>query len=1193
MRQILLAFLFVCFVFFTAEGQTVAQTALLKRLLDLPAPPPVNAEESQQKRERPPEFYLPGNIPPDDAPIEDLLDYWEKQNSAYDEFRYNQAPGKETLKRILDAVEKDHTILPNYLKILSTEPEAAELVKRIYQNEMQAQALQPYWFDRVRTWLRNNSDLFIGELIESAKSVRLENGFLRNQQDLISLAKVDWERAKPIVDQFESNPAQAELYTLAKYVLYHNAVKTGNSSDIERYRGELKKLVEDKKASYKTRDLAMDALVLGGDFPDRKDWYLSLLEDETLLELQENGFTGLTTLVRFLPNERESWMPEMLRMLDGQNPTLRSVAVRNILQIGGFKEKEVLVKLLPWLSDPKWARESRDYERRFLIILLREVEIPESVPGLITAVSNPSDEHRMEAAKTLVKYKSVEAITVLRRLLFNNENHELRESLIEALVAVGGFSDDEMMNALEAYAFFHIAREKERAAREDSDTEDDEDDEDETPVPVEISLGEYLFEYQSPTDGLVSRTIERIKTLQKTNPDVSALLLSIMEKWEHPLVDLEMLGWMTSGKANVETVLKLLAKRNEIRERVPNELSALREKNGLMRALGSVMLEDKNDLSDILRAADAETLTSLLAFARLVRAPLPVTEVAPLLKSENKTLALAAERYLEAEDSTQARTFLLAQFKSETRILGANQGFVPNEKDDFESLQPLLSSLFRSVNGSTFANAKLDGLYKTEKNLRQEIAANPDLLAVYGFVLNYSSASHIVRLYKDKIVYTYNEDNARYWEKQLTPNDHEVLTRFLIEKRIDNLAPINVDYMEEYGYPAGEFLMFGRNGGRRIFYQGYGVPEKLSGLAGLFETFGKEGVKLRYRLADKINGLEVLLADDNLTAKAVWKDKNDFRLLVADESERQLISEEIERQEKLERASGLTGGDLYEKQRERRTAAAYRHYSWRLFADGKPGADKIQEPAGIKYLSNTRQGVAISYNYAYAIEPNSFQRQIFDGEIEATDGALLKIGVSGAKTVIKEGLYQNPVVSADKKWVVVAKADEGFYLPNYVVRINLQTGREFRVNLPPADDFNAVAAIPGQNKILLLRKKDEEYSYRKNNPSPNTPEYYLLDPATGATQIARGEFRPLEQQTFRALQASAAPNEFWAALYNEKLNLTEIGYYNTLNLSFKPLMKLPDIELDSMDIWVDQTAAKVYFVYEGHLLSVPLTNQTN
>ncbi|HVE59916.1 MAG TPA: hypothetical protein VNB22_24090, partial [Pyrinomonadaceae bacterium] len=247
-------------------------------------------------------------------------------------------------------------------------------------------------------------------------------------------------------------------------------------------------------------------------------------------------------------------------------------------------------------------------------------------------------------------------------------------------------------------------------------------------------------------------------------------------------------------------------------------------------------------------------------------------------------------------------------------------------------------------------------------------------------------------------------------------------------------------------------------------------------------------------------------------------------------------------------------------------------------------------------------------------DPRAWQVRAGNYEIRTSEeeGELYKVSPSQPPVKFKEGVYSSPIVTADGKWVIVTKVTENWGEPQSIVRINLQTAKEFPVNLPPADIFNAVTFIPAQNKVLVYRaKRTNYYGYRQNqaedeeeeksviptvkddkNPSPQTPEYYLIDAATGATQAVKGEFQPLEDLTYRPLQAAAsAPDEFWAAIYDKKAKETSVGRYNTKTFAFQPVTKLPDIALDSMDIWVDEKEAKVYFVYAGHLLAAPLTGK--
>jgi hypothetical protein len=85
-----------------------------------------------------------------------------------------------------------------------------------------------------------------------------------------------------------------------------------------------------------------------------------------------------------------------------------------------------------------------------------------------------------------------------------------------------------------------------------------------------------------------------------------------------------------------------------------------------------------------------------------------------------------------------------------------------------------------------------------------------------------------------------------------------------------------------------------------------------------------------------------------------------------------------------------------------------------------------------------------------------------------------------------------------------------------------------------------------------------------------------------------GEARPLSAQTFRPLQPTMRLNEYWAALPNRDRGDTVVGRFESRLLRFTPVLKLPKINFSTMDMWVDESEDKVYFVYSGHLLRVPL-----
>ena len=125
------------------------------------------------------------------------------------------------------------------------------------------------------------------------------------------------------------------------------------------------------------------------------------------------------------------------------------------------------------------------------------------------------------------------------------------------------------------------------------------------------------------------------------------------------------------------------------------------------------------------------------------------------------------------------------------------------------------------------------------------------------------------------------------------------------------------------------------------------------------------------------------------------------------------------------------------------------------------------------------------------------------------------------------------------------------------------------------------------NKVVLRRGTDEYVAPGKPK-GPDRSEYFLLDPATGIARTVAGDFRPLRQTGTRFLQPTEKPDEYWAAVPDEQKNHTQIGRYSVKDFSFKPVMVVPQLIFDSMTMWVDAGKAKVYVVYKGQLLRLPL-----
>ena len=185
----------------------------------------------------------------------------------------------------------------------------------------------------------------------------------------------------------------------------------------------------------------------------------------------------------------------------------------------------------------------------------------------------------------------------------------------------------------------------------------------------------------------------------------------------------------------------------------------------------------------------------------------------------------------------------------------------------------------------------------------------------------------------------------------------------------------------------------------------------------------------------------------------------------------------------------------------------------------------------------------------------------------------------------------SPVVTTNGRWLVVSKYDESS--GSQLVRINLANNREYKVGAEDQYLSKAVCYLPSRNLVLVSgadesdEHSDEYVESRHTSAYETGLGYHFLNPDTGVVIAAVGEVRPLAHQTFRRLQPVVGTTaEFWAAIPRGKAG-TLFGIYSTRNFSFKPVLRLPKIIFDSVEMWVDEGEKKVYFIHEGHLLSAP------
>ena len=195
-------------------------------------------------------------------------------------------------------------------------------------------------------------------------------------------------------------------------------------------------------------------------------------------------------------------------------------------------------------------------------------------------------------------------------------------------------------------------------------------------------------------------------------------------------------------------------------------------------------------------------------------------------------------------------------------------------------------------------------------------------------------------------------------------------------------------------------------------------------------------------------------------------------------------------------------------------------------------------------------------------------------------------------TRIRQGNYSEPVVTSNGRWVVASKFSEE--RGHSLVRVNLINNREYPMRTENYGATKPIAYIPSVNKVLVTSYGEEEdhgeefeNSTDKASAYDDGRGYYFFDPETGSLTPSVGEVRPIAQQTFRGLQPAVTAGEFWAAIPRGTAG-TLVGVYSSKTFTFRPILKLPKLIFDSTEMWVDAPAQRVWFTYQGHVLSAPL-----
>jgi hypothetical protein len=241
----LLALLFGCYL--TSWAQSPKEpNDLLRQLLSAPAPPPPDPEPAgERKTNRPLKFFDLENVPLDDAPLQDLHDYWNHWATRPNRSR----PSTTVSQRLLDSAVDDFRLLDRFLTLFPSCPTFAEKIKQVFDKEAGNPEFERYQ-PGYKKWLLFNSKYFVAELLAKASKAKDNEkyGGVDNAQELIALAKVDWSTAEPLL-QTLVNTAKQRTSALALSLLYQHSVAEKDADAELKFREKLLSIASDRNLS--------------------------------------------------------------------------------------------------------------------------------------------------------------------------------------------------------------------------------------------------------------------------------------------------------------------------------------------------------------------------------------------------------------------------------------------------------------------------------------------------------------------------------------------------------------------------------------------------------------------------------------------------------------------------------------------------------------------------------------------------------------------------------------------------------------------------------------------------------------------------------------------------------------------------------------------------------------------------------
>ena len=1084
--------------------------------------------------------------PADDAPLKALLDYWRNRTA---EEEWEAKPTARVAERLLAAAENRPWLFPSLLAVLPDESATHDRIHRVWAAASREDDVA--WRKEVAEWLKRHSRYLREEFIQDVRAQMREGASQQNFELVKDLARLDWEAAQPMLAT-----APPEMRNL---IVYEHAVKHGGSEDQKALRPALQALLTQSTDSG-WKAWALQTLMTS-EWAGRDEWFASLFADPRLTGVrveieQEKKATpddgkDETPAEKFLNTEQiESHLlffpllknpkelaPIVLRLVGDKNRLVHEGAVFTLAEwlseIRGKKWNDALPiihdvarALTPWLTNASWANKD---SRPSYVYSLQFLKLPEALDGLGWILENDEDDTlRSVAAECLTAYRNPVAAPALRRALERTTDEAEREKYITALYECGGFTDDEIAVALEAFARKLIAvGGVDEIIRAQNGANAD-------PLPLPVAIGHVVHESPTlaATEGMTLKLFERIRQLRRTNLPLAKQLLEIIQNVPLPVADQLFAERIGEGWIDAVGVMVALARRDTMKKHAADSLLRLAYGNGAAAGVAVALLDNEDRAKDLLKGSDQLAQKALLACMRYLRDGLPIDLVAPLLK--DAALEKYAESYLIVEDSRASRELVWARHSKEAMILGAT----------FEE-----TVLYDG-------NAPVFGFIPREKALQSELKAPKAPNVIYAVIAGGNEPQHIeVRAWRDRAELRVYLDPSHWRARRLSANEFAGLQTLTARPEIEDLGPASWRAKEIEGF--FEYLRISADGGRRIVLSGlHPTPAQDATLhetlAGFFLQLSRTGeFKISFALEDKFPTLSVLPADDVYAPVAICQEGGQMRVAVTEKNTKEDLH--INPEWRALTKDGIGGIVTVSPACEMTMPTGWQRPDAPGKADSIP-LDSINERR--LYLNLSGAGLPIDA-----------------AQLSATAALLEKFDVP----------YLHALASPDQQWLVMVTLtkDETFQL----MRINTQTKKKYPVGAASKTLTTPFRWLPIQQKMLL----GELHSFERK--ADMTMSLLDVTTGALQTLQAEFR-PLLDGREWRAFQATGKPHEFWAAIYEAEKELTRFGRYDAQAFKFTSLIELPNMRVGSSALWMDETKNELWLVYEGLLLRIPLATKT-